>query len=138
MARALCNDEILRRLGIPREQLGSASVKAISAGLTALPGRPLTAAARSILEQLGVVPHEHSSQEITPELVEHAERIYYMTEDQCRNLIIRCPAAVHKVHRLDPDGDMVDPHGQDLAAFLSVGTRLQKLVRDHIAEMAFP
>ena len=137
MAQAFCNDEILRRLGIPREQLDGASVQAISAGLTAVPGRPLSAAAQSTLQQLGVSPHEHSSQEITSELVEQAERIFCMTEDQCRNVVSRFPAAASKVRRLDPEGDIEDPNGQDLAAFLSLGDRLQKLVRVRVAEFVF-
>ncbi len=137
MAQALCNDEILRRLGIPREQLDWASVRAISAGLTALPGRPLAAAAQSTLQQLGLPTDEHFSQEITPDMVEQAERIFCMTEDQCRSLVGRFPAAAYKVQRLDPDGDLDDPHGQDLAAFRSLGTRLQKLVRDRVCEIVF-
>jgi protein-tyrosine-phosphatase len=137
MAQALCNDEILRRLGIPRETLDSASIRAVSAGLTAIPGLSLSSAAQSTLQQLGVSPHEHSSQEITPELVEQAERIFCMTEDQCRTLVARFPAAEYKVQRLDPERDMDDPHGQDLAAYLSLGTRLQKLVADRVSEFVF-
>jgi protein-tyrosine-phosphatase len=137
MAQALCNDEILRRLGIPPEQLDAASVRAISAGLTAAKGRPLSAAAQSTLQQFGVAPHEHSSQLITRELVEQAESIFCMTEDQCRNVVSLFPAAASKVRRLDPDGDLEDPSGQDLAAFLSLGTRLQSLVRDRVSEIVF-
>jgi protein-tyrosine-phosphatase len=137
MAQALCNDEILRLLDIPREHVERASVWAVSAGLTAVPGRPLSAAAHSTLQQLGVSPHEHSSQEITLDLVERAERVFCMTEDQRRSLMSQFPAAAHKVHRLDPEGDMDDPQGQDSAAFLRLGTRLQKLVRDRVAELAF-
>jgi protein-tyrosine-phosphatase len=98
---------------------------------------PFSAAAQSTLQQLGVCPHEHSSQEITSELVEQAERIFCMTEEQCRSIVSRFPAAASKVRRLDPEADMDDPHGQDLAAFLSLGNRLQKLVRDRVAELAF-
>jgi protein-tyrosine phosphatase len=135
MAQALCNDEILRRFGIPRDRPDAASVRAVSAGLTAVPGRPLSAVAQSTLQRLGVSPREHFSQEITAELVEQAERIFCMTEDQCLSLVARFPAAAFKVRRLDPEGDLDDPHGQDLAAFLSLGTRLQNVVRDRIAEM---
>jgi protein-tyrosine phosphatase len=135
MAQALCNDEILGRLGITREQLDRASVRAVSAGLAALPGRPLSAAAHSTLQQLGVPLVEHSSQEITPDLVNRAEKIFCMTEDQCRSLVSRFPAAASKVCRLDPEGDIEDPSGQDLAAFLSLGTRLQSAVRARVAEL---
>jgi protein-tyrosine-phosphatase len=137
MAQMLCNDEILGRLGLSREQLGGASVTAISAGLTAVAGRALSAAAQSTLQQLGIAPHEHSSQEITPDLVEQAERIFCMTEDQCRNVVSRFPAAASKVQRLDPEGDIDDPSGQDLAAFLALGTRLQSFVRLRVSEIVF-
>jgi protein-tyrosine-phosphatase len=136
MAQALCNDEILRRLGIPRGRLEGAAVGAVSAGLTARPGRPFSAASQSALRQLGVVPHEHSAQELTPELVEQAERIFCMTEDQCLTLVSRFPNAGSKVGRLDPERDVEDPHGHDLAAFLSLGIRLQTLIKARVAEMA--
>jgi protein-tyrosine-phosphatase len=135
MAQALCNDEILRRLGISREQLDAVPVRAISAGLTASPGRPFSAASTSTLQRLGVTPHEHSSQQITPEIVEQAERIFCMTEDQCRNLINRFPSAASKVSRLDPEGDIEDPRGQDLTSFQLLGDRLQRLVRDRVSEL---
>jgi protein-tyrosine-phosphatase len=137
MAQALCNDEILRRLGLSLERLEYLPLRAVSAGLTARSGRPLSEASRSALKQLGVSPRPHSSQEVTPELVEQAERIFCMTEDQCRDLIGRFPASAPKVRRLDPDGDIEDPSGQNLDAFLSMGARLQSLVRVHVAETVF-
>jgi protein-tyrosine-phosphatase len=135
MAQALCNNEIIRRLGPSLELLDTLPLRAVSAGLTARPGRPLSEASQSTLKQLGVSPHPHSSQEVTPELVERAERIFCMTEDQCRDLIGRFPASAPKIQRLDPDGDIEDPSGQDLAVFLSVAARMQGLVRGLIAEM---
>jgi protein-tyrosine-phosphatase len=135
MAQALCNDEILRRFGIPGERLDRVPVRAISAGLTATPGRPFSTASRAVLELLGVFPYEHSSQEITPELVEQAERIFCMTEDQCRSLVSRFPASSSKVRRLDPEGDIENPSGQEVTAFRSLGTKLQRLVRDQVSEM---
>jgi protein-tyrosine-phosphatase len=137
MAQAICNDEILRRLGLPRDRLGEIPVCAISAGLTVTSGRPLSAQSRDALGRLGVPPHEHESRQVTPELVEQAQRIFCMTEDQCRDLIGRFPASAPKVRRLDPDGDIEDPSGQNIDAFLSLGARLQSLVRVHVAEMVF-
>ena len=50
-----------------------------------------------------------------------------MTEDQCRELNGRFPAP--KIQRLDPDGDIEDPSGKDLAVFLSVAACMQGVVR---------
>jgi protein-tyrosine-phosphatase len=135
MAQALCNDEIPRRLGLPHGRLDQLPLRAVSAGLTARPGRPFSEPSVSALQQLGVAPHQHSSRDITPELIEQAERIFCMTEDQCRSLVSRFPEAAPKVQRLDPDGDLEDPNGQDLDVFLSLGARMQSLVRRRIAEM---
>ena len=137
MAQALCNDEILHRLGLSLERLDSLPLRAVSAGLTVRTGRPLSEASLSALQKLGVSLYPHSSQEVTPELVEQAERIFCMTEDQCRDLIARFPASAPKVRRLDPDGDIEDPSGQNLDAFLSLGARLQRLVRVHVSELVF-
>ena len=127
----------IRRLGLSFGRLDTLPVRAVSAGLTVRPGRPLSEASLSALQKLGVSPQPHSSQEVTPELVEQAERIFCMTEDQCRDLIGRFPASAPKVRRLDPDGDIEDPSGQNLDAFLSMGARLQSLVRVCVAEMVF-
>jgi protein-tyrosine-phosphatase len=135
MAQALCNNEILRRLGLSPERLDHLPMRAVSAGLTARPGRPLSEASRTALEQLGVFPQVHYSQEVTPELVEQAERIFCMTEEQCQILVSRFPAAASKVERLDPDDDLEDPSGQDFAVFRSLAARMQILVRHRISEM---
>ena len=137
MAQAICNDEILRRLGLAHDRLGGIPVHAISAGLTVTPGRPLSAQSRDALNRLGVPPHEHESRHVTPELVEQAERIFCMTEDQCLDLVARFPASAPKVRRLDPNGDIEDPSGQHFDAFLSLGARLRSLVRVHVVEMVF-
>jgi protein-tyrosine phosphatase len=135
MAQALCNDEILRRLGLSPEGLDHLPLRAVSAGLTARPGRPFSEASQIALQQLGVFAHQHSSQEVTSELVEQAERIFCMTEEQCGSLASRFPEAASKVLRLDPDGDLQDPSGQDFAVFLLLAARMQKLVRHRISEM---
>jgi protein-tyrosine-phosphatase len=82
-----------------------------------------------------VSPHRHSSREVTPELVERAERIFCMTRRQCEILVERFPAAASKVRPLDPQGDIEDPSGQDPATFLALGARLQELVRARVSEM---
>ena len=87
MSQALCNDEILRRLGLSLERHDNLPARAVSTGLTAGTGRPLSVASQSALQQLGLSPHLHSSQQVTPELVEQAERIFCMSEEQCRCLV---------------------------------------------------
>jgi protein-tyrosine-phosphatase len=129
MAQALCNDAIARLLGLRPGQLGDAPVRALSAGLTAQPGRPFAEAAVAALERRGVVPHAHASQEVTPGLVHRAELVFCMTDEQCRAVAARVPDAAAKIQRLDPDGDIEDPSGKDAAFFDRVSEQLQRAVQ---------
>jgi protein-tyrosine-phosphatase len=125
MAQAICNDEVARIFGV-------SPIVALSAGLTAEPGRPLTEAAASTLIGLGVKPHDHASRPVTSELVAQAERVFCMTESQRLALVSRFPEAAAKIQRLDPESDLDDPSGQDRAAYTALGERLQWLVRQQL------
>jgi protein-tyrosine-phosphatase len=135
MAEAICNEEIARRLGLAPSHYGVAPFYALSAGLTAETGRPLSDAVSITLLGLGVRPHDHQSRQVTSELVERAERIFCMRESQRATLVTRFPGAAAKVERLDPGGDLDEPSGQDLAAFSSLGDRLLALVRQRLAAL---
>ena len=134
MAQAICNDEFARRLGLSLDGAGDRGLRAVSAGLTARPGSPLSAPAAAALRRLGVAPHAHSSLEVTADLVHQAAVVFCMTEAQRRELIGRFPGASGKLHLLDPEGDIDDPSGQDENAFMALGALLQRLVRNRIAE----
>jgi protein-tyrosine-phosphatase len=132
MAQAICNDEVARLFGLGR---GGPRIVALSAGLTAQPGRPLTDLARSTLARLGVAPHEHASRPVTADMISRAERVFCMTEAQRADLAERFPESASKVRRLDPDADLPDPSGQDSDAYRSLAERLQTLVRLQLASM---
>jgi protein-tyrosine-phosphatase len=129
MAQAICNDEIARLLGHSSAGGGDATLYALSAGLTAEAGRPLTEAATSALVRLGVRPGAHSSQPVTAALLGQADWVFCMTDEQRATLQFRFPESAAKVQRLDPDGDLEDPDGHDNDAFSVLGERLQSLVR---------
>jgi protein-tyrosine-phosphatase len=129
MAQAICNHEIRQLLGLKSE---SGLIQAVSAGLTAKPGSPFTELAVATLRHLAVDPHEHASREVTAELIEQAEVVFCMTEDQRRQLAKRFPAAEVKIQRLDPDNDIEDPSGKDQDIYLKVAVKLQDLIRKHV------
>jgi protein-tyrosine-phosphatase len=136
MAQAICNAEIARRLGLAVGEMADAPVLALSAGITATPGRPLTAPSVAALRRLGVEPHDHAAREVTADLVRRAELIFCMTESQRRDLVSRFPEAQVKTRRLDPDGDIDDPSGQGDDAYHALGAVLQRLVVSSLPAMA--
>jgi len=46
------------------------------------------------------------------------------------------PSAAEKVVSLDPDGDIEDPIGGDLALYLTLAGQLQKLIEQRLREKA--
>ncbi|WP_089936330.1 ATP-binding cassette domain-containing protein [Candidatus Entotheonella palauensis] len=129
IAQTICHAEVSRLLqGVPKQsQWGR--FQALSAGLSASYGAPMSTAARTALGSLGVPPPDHVTQPVTEDLVRQADTIYCMTEAQCRELTQRFPAASAKTQRLDPVDDIADPEGGDAEAFTITAERIRDLVR---------
>jgi molybdate transport system ATP-binding protein len=132
MAQAICNAEIADRFGVSLESLDRLGVKAVSAGLTARPGEPLTAEAQRALAEIGLPVLEHRSRNLTHRLAQRAEAIFCMTEEQRRELTDLFPGAQPKSYRLHPEVDIGDPHGQDPEGFIDCALQIQDLVRHRL------
>jgi molybdate transport system ATP-binding protein len=131
MAQAICNAEIARRLRVPLHALAQIGVQASSAGLSATPGEPMSAAAREALSQLGVPVLEHRARNLTAELAARAEAIFCMTSNQRERTIQLFPEAAAKVACLaGPEGaDLEEPSGHGEGALVQLAMQIQALVR---------
>jgi hypothetical protein len=58
-----------------------------------------------------------------------------MTEVQRLELIRRFPGAAAKARRLDPAGDLDDPHGGDRLAHLDLGVSIRRHVEERLREL---
>lgn len=138
VAQAVCTSEVARLLKLPPGE-GKPKFEALSAGLSVSARRPISAKAVSALRELGCESPPHVSREVTPELVERADAIYCMTDQQCRELALRFPAATWKLQRLDPVGNVEDSRTSEPADFLRVATRIRDLVRWRLeSQFRFP
>ena len=135
IAQAICNAEMARRLKVPLELLGEMGVEAVSAGLSARPGEPITADAARVLGELGVPLPAHASRNLTADVVEKADAIFSMTEKQRQATIERFPQAAVKTRCLWPDGDLDDPTGGGPEVFLKLARRIQNLVGHRLDEL---
>jgi protein-tyrosine-phosphatase len=128
MAQAICNAEIAARLGVPLESLDRHGIKAVSAGLTAQPGQPMAAAVEQALEAIGTPAAEHRSRNLTRAMVQRAEAIFCMTEQQRAEVVSRFPEAAAKAHCLHPDGEIGDPRGRSVDGLSELARQIQTLV----------
>jgi protein-tyrosine-phosphatase len=129
MAEAISNAEIAARLNIPLDALDNSPLRALSAGVKAREGEPMTKRAQVALQKLGVPPYTHASRTLTSEMIEQAEVVYCM-DDSHRDAVVNLhPAAAWKTRPLDPDGEIEDPSGSSDETYMRCAYRLQALIR---------
>jgi protein-tyrosine phosphatase len=134
MAAAIANAEIAARLGVPFEALGTVNAQALSRGVSAREGAPLTPEAQEALRSLNVPARPHAARNLTPELAEQAEMIFCMTGAHRRAVVEMLPQVAGKTYCLDPGGDIEDPIGSGLEVYLKCAAHIQKLVRWRLDE----
>lgn len=135
MAAAIANVEIAARLGIPLAALETVNVQALSAGVSARVGAPLTPEAQEILRSLKVPARPHAARNLTVELADQAEVIFCMTSAHRKAVIDMIPSVAWKTYCLDAAGDIEDPIGMGLAAYVNCARRIQDLVRLRFDEL---
>jgi protein-tyrosine-phosphatase/drug/metabolite transporter (DMT)-like permease len=129
MAAAMANAEIAQRLRIPFESLETVNVRALSAGVSARAGAPLTAEAAEVLRSLDVPVQPHAARNLTAELAEKAEMIFCLTSAHRQAVIEMLPSVAGKTYCLDLNGDVEDPIGKGMPAYVACARRIQAAVR---------
>jgi len=135
MAAAIANAEIAARLRIPVDALKTVNVRALSAGVSARVGEPLTTEAQDALRSLDVPVEPHAARNLTPELAQQAEMIFCMTSAHRDAVIKMLPDVANKTHCLDGQGDIADPIGKGMEAYLNCARRIHELVRLRFDEL---
>jgi protein-tyrosine-phosphatase len=136
MAAAIGNAEIAARLRVPVDAAERAGLRALSAGLSARAGAPMTPEAQRALRALGIPARPHGAQNLTTEMARRVEKIFCMTQSQLSAVIDLVPEAAAKAQCLDPEGDVEDPLGGGPAVYVNCARRIQGLVRLRFDELS--
>jgi protein-tyrosine-phosphatase len=135
MAAAIANAEIASRVGVSRKEMQTVNARALSAGVSARVGEPLTAEAQEALRLLDVPVAPHAARNLTMELAQEAEMIFCMTSAQRQAVIQMLPAVASKTYCLAGDADIDDPIGKGMEAYLHCARRIHDLVRLRFDEL---
>lgn len=138
MAAAIANAEIAARFQIPFDALETVNARALSAGVSARIGAPLTSEAQEVLRSLNVPVQPHAARNLTRELAEEAEMIFCMTSAQRTAVLDMIPALAGKTYCLNAQGDIDDPIGKGMQAYLDCATRIRELVQLRLSELNPP
>ena len=138
MAAAIANAEIAARLRLPVEALETVNVRALSAGVSARVGAPLTVEAEEVLRSLSVPVKPHAARNLTLELAEQAELIFCMTSAHRKAVVEMLPSVAFKTYCLDTETDVEDPIGKGMAAYVACARQIQRLVQLRLDEIKLP
>ena len=114
---------------------GRGDVTVGSAGVYAGAGQPASAEAVDAAAALGLDLSRHRSHPLTAELIHRADHIFTMTASHRRAVLDQSPGAADKVHRLDPDLDVADPIGADLATYRTTADQIRAALHKRLAEL---
>ena len=105
------------------------NVRALSAGVTARVGAPLTDEASEVLRSLSVPVKPHAARNLTAELAEKAELIFCMTKAHRQAVVEMLPSVAGKTYCLDTQTDIPDPIGKGMPAYIACARQIQRLVQ---------
>jgi protein-tyrosine-phosphatase len=134
MAAAIGNAELAARLQIPFEALDKSHTQALSAGVSARAGAPMTQEAQQALRLLNIPFVPHAARSLTIELAHQVGTIFCMTRAHREAVIDMIPSVAEKTHCLDPEADIEDPIGSGPEAYLKCASHIHRLIRWRLDE----
>lgn len=134
MAEGIARKMLADQRNIAPDELETAGVRVISAGVFAMPGQPASPEAVEAMQKAGIDLSGHRSRTLTPELIQEADVIFAMTETHRRAVLEMAPGAADKVHRLDPQGDVEDPMGSDATAYQRTAEIIRRRLEQRLKE----
>ncbi|HET9144256.1 hypothetical protein [Actinophytocola sp.] len=109
-----------------------------SAGVSARAGSPMADEAVAALRESGIPSNGHRSRRLTAAQVADAATIYCMTSAQCDAVLRIAADAAGKTMRLDPAGDLPEPHGKPAAAYRECAERIKVVIAERLPVAALP
>jgi len=136
IAEALCRKMLAERLNVEPEKLEEHGYTVLSGGTSGGFAAPASDNAIKVTHEIGVDISNHLSQTITPELLEHSDRILVMTPRQMNRALKMAPSAKGRVMLLDPEGRAVgDPHGGDLETYRRCAFVIQNALKKRMNDL---
>jgi protein-tyrosine phosphatase len=134
MAEAITRHILSEKLRVPEDDLEKKGLQVVSAGAMAMPGSRATPAAVDAVRELGGDLTRHRSRPLTVELIHQADMIFTMGQAHARAVMSLVPSASEKVATLDPQGDIDDPIGGDVALYHRLAGELRTLIEQRLRE----
>jgi L-threonylcarbamoyladenylate synthase len=112
IAEHLCRRFLSQALGCEESRIQEHGYRVLSSGTAAFPGGHASQHAIDTMKQAGYDLSEHTTQSVTPEMVDHATWVITLARRHQESITSLMPNAMEKVRMLDLSGlDVEDPAG---------------------------
>lgn len=131
MAEGLFRKLVAQKLSCSEEDLSDRGVLVLSAGISAGDGAPAAPEAVELLLDHGVDISDHSSQQLTEDLLERADYVFTMTRSHREMVINSRPDLAERIAMLSPEGrDVADPIGGGLQEYEACKREIEGYLAD--------
>lgn len=127
MAEGFLRKRLAERIGCGESDLESRGILVTSAGISAAIGSPASPEAVQLMQKKGIDMSRHESQQLTEQLVRHADLMITMTRGHRQVILNQWPDAAQRVVPLLPNGrDVPDPIGSPYEAYLACAEQIEQ------------
>ncbi len=134
MAAAMAAELLAERMGCAVAELPAFGQRILSAGTTAAENAPATVEAVLAAKQWGADVGKHRARGLSNELILAADLIFCMARAHVEEVIERVPAAARKTFLLDGGGNIPDPIGRGVEAYVDAAGRIGRGLRKRMKE----
>jgi protein-tyrosine phosphatase len=135
MAQALLRKALAQDRGS-----GWPEIEVWSAGLGALPGKPVSSEALKVMKSHGIDLSRHRARALEERLVQEADLILTMTGSQSgrlKDLYPRKSSAIFTLHEFAGRGssDVVDPYGAGVEVYMRTAEQIKELIEEVVKRL---
>ncbi|MEM9109808.1 MAG: low molecular weight protein arginine phosphatase [Planctomycetota bacterium] len=134
MAEGLAKHALAEMKGVPIDQLEDAGIRVRSAGVSTGGGSPASAQAVEAMRRAGIDIGAHTSTALTADLIQDADAVFTMTDSHRKGVLVHSPGAAGKTQTLDPEGDIVDPFGAPVEAYIQTAEMIRDALTRRLAQ----
>ncbi len=138
MAEAIAKRYLADKLALSPDDLELHGINVLSAGSFATPGARAAQPAIEVASEIGIDLNKHRSRPLSVEMINQADAIYTMTRRHASDVAAMVPSAARKISTLDPEHDIEDPIGGDLALYEQVAGQLKSLIEQRLKDEIVP
>lgn len=136
MAEVLMRQQVAQAMGCTPDELEDRGVLVCSAGLAAAQGAPASKETEVLMKEQGFDLSEHSAQQLSDQLVQHADLIVTMTRSHRQAIVDHWPEAASRTKTLvTAGGDVADPIGGPIEVYRQCAEQIQHGIEDHIQQI---